>query len=689
MKLTKYIFSLATIGLLLAACNDDSLNPGKPVIEYPDAVTQAYFGDSLIFTVKASDVEVPLSTLKAQLFFGEEMVEETVIRTKESGKDYTGKIFVPYFADVPDGTATLKLLLQNINFTITEQEYPVAISHPQFPYLTLLLDATESEDVATSYRMEPVGDNMYSVTGNFPQKVTGKIVAPKVGDNGNELVFGYTDNIVTLDGESSIPFSNSKGGKYTISINTYTFETSPFTILKLNGVELETIDANTSKVDLSLIKGQSLSVEGIPDFEDWWIDTDFFARNDDGTLTFNAISGDYRIIVNQKLQYFRVEVLKNGSPASLENDGGGALWVIGADFGKPSLSTNETGWVTEKAVCMAPVADKVYQMTLVGGKTVRTTSVNFKFYGGAMSWDNEFKHDRLSSNSNIILVGDGTGGHDDGNLYLAENRTLQENIIYVFTVDMTDGVDNAVLKVEEKGELPFEEKQLLVNGKKMITGDNSIYTLTIPLSQGSVVEFSALDGLSEYFMDPDYFNFDTDNESISFVPVDGDYKITVNKTEKTISAQRMNNNSPATLSGDGHGTIYMMGWGCGHPSLNNQFGWETSKAFGLAEIRPKVYRFTAIVGPEESSYIGQRLRKDYIDIKFFWQKGWGGEFSGENQLSMKAGTENLLKVTNEGNINFADGVTLEEGATYVITIDLTQGNDRGTISLEKNEMKLR
>lgn len=683
MKLTKYIFSLATIGLLLVACNDDSLNPGKPVIEYPDAVTQAYFGDSLTFTVKASDVEVPLSTLKAQLFFGEEMVEETVIRTKESGKDYTGKIFVPYFANVPDGTATLKLLLQNINFTITEQEYPVAISHPQFPYLTLLLDATESEDAATSYRMEPVGDNTYSITGKFPQKVTGKIVAPKVGDNGNELVFGYANNTVTIGGESSIPFSNLREGKYTITINTYTFETSPFTVLKLNGVELETIDENTSKVDLSLIKGQSLSVEGIPNFEDWWIDTDFFTKNDDGTLTFNAIAGDYRIIANQKLQYFRVEVLKDGAPASLENDGSGALWVIGADFGKPSLS-NETGWVTEKAVCMAPVADKVYQMTLVGGKTVRTTSVNFKFYGGAMSWDNEFKHDRLQSNSDMILVGDGTGGHDDGNLYLADSKTLQDNIIYVFTVDMTGGVDHAVLTVEEKGELPFEEKQLLVNGNKMTTSDNLIYTSTIQLSQGEEVEFSALDRLSEYFMDPDYFNFHTENESISFVPVAGDYEITVNKTEKTISAQRMDNGSPASLSDDGHGAIYMMGWGCGHPSLDYQFGWDTSKAFALAEIESKVYRFTAVAGPEHGSYISQRLRTDYIDIKFFWQKGWGGEFSGDNQLSLKNdGTENLLKITDGGNINFADGVTLDEGATYVFTIDLTQGNNQGTISLKK------
>lgn len=682
MKLTKYILPFVVTGFFLTACNDDEQLLGNPVIEYPDAANNAHFGDSLVFTVNASDIDVPLSTLKAQLYYGEEMVEETVIRTKESGKDYTGKIYVPYFANVPDGTATLKLILQNINFTITEQEYPVAITHPQFPYLTLQAEAQEGESEGVTYRLEPQGNNVYAYTGKLPQKVKGQIIAPKVGENGNELVFGYVNNVVEIGAESGIPFSNAKAGKYTISLNTYTFVASPFVVLKLNGTEFEAIDDNKSQVDLSLLKGQSISPEGFPNLEDWWIDTDFFTKNDDGSLTFNAISGDYRIIADQKLQYFRVEVLKNGVPASLGSDGSGALWVIGTDFGKPSMSSNETGWNTDKAVCMAPVADKVYQMTLVGGKTIKTTSTNFKFFGGAMSWNNEFKHDRLTSSSDIILVGDGNG-HDDGNLYLAEGATLKDNIVYVFTVDMSAGVDNAVLSVKENGELPFEEKRIFLNGKKMDTNDNSLYHLTTSMAQGATVEFNTLDGLVDYYIDPDFFNFNQDEETISFVPVSGDYEITVNKTEKTIGAQRMNGNAPASLSNDGHGAIYVMGWGCGNPSLENQFGWDTGNAFGLAEISPKIYRFTAIAGPEKGSYLGQRIRTDYIGIKFFWQKGWGGEFGGDNNLTIATDSASLLKISDSGDINFVDGVQLDEGATYVLTIDLTNGNSNGVISLKK------
>jgi hypothetical protein len=105
----------------------------------------------------------------------------------------------------------------------------------------------------------------------------------------------------------------------------------------------------------------------------------------------------------------------------------------------------------------------------------------------------------------------------------------------------------------------------------------------------------------------------------------------------------------------------------------------------MAEISPKVYRFTAVAGPENGSEIGQRLRSDYISVKFFHQKGWGGEFnpSNGNGLSLAPGSEALLKANSDGNFELAAGVTLETGATYVMTIDLSAGNEAGVISLVK------
>ncbi|MDE6282885.1 MAG: DUF5125 domain-containing protein [Muribaculaceae bacterium] len=676
MKL-KYILTVAlAMPALLWSCKDDDAPFGNPVIDYRDATETAHFGDSLSFTVNAADSEVALSTLKAQLYYGDEMVEETVIRTKESGKDYTGKIYLPYFANVPDGTATLKLVLQNINFTITEHEYPVRITHPDFPYLTL-----RDED-GNTYRMEKTGADTYAVSERFPQKMKAYIIAPKVGENGNELIFGYENSQIKIGAEGAIPFTSSRGGKYAVELNTRTFAASPFSVLKLNGYELVGVDDNTARVDMTLSQGQTITPEGFPNFGEWWIDTDWFTRNDDGSLTFNAMSGSYRVIADQKLQYFRVETLLNGEPASLQADGTGALWVIGADFGKPGLSTNETGWTTEKAVCMAPVSSKVYQMTLVGGKTVNTKSTNFKFYGDAMSWGNEFKHDRLSTTSTLIGVGDGDS-HDDGNLYLLDGVTLKDNVIYVFTVDFTAGVNNGVLTVTEAGEQAFEEKPIYLNGVKMSTVDNAVYTLVTDLAQGTALQFNSVDGLAAYYFDPDFMSYDADNDVITFIPVDGQYEVTLDKLNSVVSAQRTEGGNYATLGSDGHGAVYILGWGAGHPDLNSQFGWDTAKAYGMAEVSPRVYRFTAVAGPETGSAIGQRLRADYMSIKFFHQKGWGGEFnpSQGNGLSVAPGSESLLKANPDGNFELAS--TLDEGATYMLTIDLSAGNDAGTISLVK------
>lgn len=99
----------------------------------------ALFGDSLSFEVQVSDATVPLSTLKAQLYYTDDQVAETVIRTKENGT-YSGKIFIPFYKNVPDGTATLKLVLQNISKTTTEQSLDLVVSRPDFPYLTLVAE---------------------------------------------------------------------------------------------------------------------------------------------------------------------------------------------------------------------------------------------------------------------------------------------------------------------------------------------------------------------------------------------------------------------------------------------------------------------------------------------------------------------------------------------------------------------
>ena len=78
-SLKYYLMALAGIAML-NACSDDDPVPGNPTMDFQAEPSSALFGDSLPFTIKASDADVPLSTLKARLYFSDEMVSETIIR---------------------------------------------------------------------------------------------------------------------------------------------------------------------------------------------------------------------------------------------------------------------------------------------------------------------------------------------------------------------------------------------------------------------------------------------------------------------------------------------------------------------------------------------------------------------------------------------------------------------------------
>lgn len=445
MKNSKiFIMSLA-LAAGLASCSNDEPAPGNPVMEVSGNLQSACFGDSLTFYVKASDAQVPLSTIHAELYFGDEMVGEKVIRTKVSGETYEGKIYVPYLANIPDGKATLKLVLQNIHFTTTEQTYAVEVSHADYPYLTL-----RGED-GSEYRMvkgsEPY---VYTATEEFPQKYNAQIIAPPMKEGAEELVFGYENSDIVVGGTEMIPFSNSGDG-YTITFNTYTLQGSPFLNLSINGQNFQSMGDGTSYVDLTLSKGNTLIPDGFPNWEEWWVSPDFFVRNADGTLTFNAYRGSFRIIADPDRKYLRTFKLNGDEPATLNSDGTGALWIIGEGIGQPSLA-NEVGWVTENAICMANTGSKTYQITLVAGQTINATSINFKFFG-EMGWGGELTGNDLVSESDLIGVGTVSNGHDTGNLFFKEGVQLEEGVSYVITVDLNQGVNDAILKCQKQAPL--------------------------------------------------------------------------------------------------------------------------------------------------------------------------------------------------------------------------------------------
>ena len=442
----KYIYLLIALMIAGACSKDEDANaPGNPVITPKTEFNGAHFGDSLQFTMGVNDDEVPLSTLKAKLYFGDEIVSETTIRTKTGG-EYTGKLYVPYYANIPNGTATLEFALTNTHLSTVKKTYDLPVTRPDYPYLILVTDNA-------MYPMTRTGAYTYAATELFPSTdLPAYIKTPVISDWGNEITFGWEGSSIAQGSTAAIPFVSSVAGKFSVTFNTLTYEATPFFEILVNGQKMDMVDKQNFKIDLNLTTGQSITVEGIDDIAGWWIDADYLTKVSDNEFTFAPAAGSYRIMANTTRKYFRVEVLSGGEPATLQADGTGAIWIIGDNVGKPSLS-NVVGWNTDNALCMAPIGNKRYQITLKAGETVDAESINFKFFH-QKGWGGEFSNTTLSTASDVVFVGDGAtndyqgNNRDAGNLGLLQ--ALDTGATYVFVVDVSAGNDAAVLTVTKQ-----------------------------------------------------------------------------------------------------------------------------------------------------------------------------------------------------------------------------------------------
>ncbi len=457
MKYIKYLF-LSLIGLLsLVACSDDetTTGDGNPVMTIT-SVQSAMYGDSITIDVNCKDEGgIPLSTLKASLYYSEEEVQQITVRTKTEG-DYQVKMFIPYYKDIPDGNATLKFTLQNIHFTKTEQTLELPLTRPTYSYVELVASN------GTVYQLTPSSDNPYLFTGSVTstsKTVQGYIRTPKETTNANVITFGQGTDGITQGVTGNIAFTNTRAGTFTVTFNVLTYEYSPVYDPATSAQEIELVDAENQNIFVGdLTKGRSYDFIGSDLFlsSDWYYDPDFFTKNDDGTFTFNAKTGIYTIKADFTNKGFKVWAMKDLTTIATLTEGG--LWIIGSDcIGKPTYAQiSGQGWRTDTdhALCMAQVSDNVYQITLTIGTQLKADgkAINFKFFGQA-GWGTEFRgvpgDYYLSTTSTIFAVGDGTtvypGGKDNGNIYLRDGVTLQEGDTYRLTVDITNGNANAVL----------------------------------------------------------------------------------------------------------------------------------------------------------------------------------------------------------------------------------------------------
>ena len=658
------IFKIASIALAgVAALASCQKTPEFITTEVgPDMVINSctestYMGADIKFSVDVNDKDFALSTLKAKLYYGKSEVKNLTIRTKENGT-YEGAIQAPLYADVPDGFATLVFASQNVGMGLSYDTVYVELARPAFPTLTLKTEeGTEYQLVKAANTTDEDGNEIvdynYSITAEFPEKVKGHLVTPAINADGDVISIGWDGSALSAGHVNPVPFTAGMAGEYTISVD----------LLKLTASPLGT----GSVVSVQELKqGQVMDFGGVVDLNNWTLDYDFFEVNDDFTeVKFRAVDGFYQLSYNVEDMWIKVEpVDSEGNLLTLAADGTGAPWVIGANFGKPVIGP---GWNTEDgAYPMAQVADKVYQFTLTAPGQVAVSGADFKFFH-QKGWGGEFVKTDYAEN-NLAPAFTMT---DTGNIQGAE---LKGGKSYKIVLDLTGGVKAAKVSYEEV-EVPVNMLDIQVNGVAAMKLSNSVYkVMAVEVAQNSILTFSGIDNPLDWYVDPDHFELTA--EGLKFKAVSGYYSFELDLANQFVTPRRVKADGKAATYADER-AITIMGWGIAHPMMTSQLAWDSGQLITLAEIEDGVYQFTGKAVAEDGDLVddkdtdddasdvvmGGRWRYDHVSMKFFGQAGWGDEY-GTVTLTPEA--QKWLAVP--GNIELAEGVTLEMGATYVMTV---------------------
>ena len=658
------IFKLATLALAgtlaFAACQEEpvlKLTDVGPEMTVNSWTESTYMGADIKFSVSVNDKEFALSTLKAKLLYDETAVSDITIRTKENGT-YEATIPAPLYKDIPDGMATLAFAAQNVGMGLTYDTVYVSLKRPDFETLTL-----ETEEGQT-YSLRNVGNYKYEITQEFPALVKAFVTTPAINAEGDVIKMGWSGSELVVNGANPIPFSSTIPGEYTLAVDLMKLSASPFGYVITEEFDLA---ENKPEAVYQLRQGIGFKFPAIEAIHDWDLDPDFFTVA--GTdVTFDAVDGYYKFKADFKNTFIKVLPCDaSGNTLSLNENGEGAVWVIGANFGKPSIGP---GWnTTDGAYAMAQVSPKVYQFSLNVGSQINEQSGEIKFFH-QMGWGGEFTQPNFASF-------DGAGVFamtESGNIKLAENAAMTAKKAYRFTLDLTGGTNAAVLKVKEVEAIGGASLDIQVNGVKAEKLARTLYKVkVIELAKGQAISFTGIENPQEWYVDPDHFT--VDESGLKFNAVDGYYSIELNLDQNYVTVRRVKaDGAPAKYADEG--AITMMGWGVAHPVMTSQLAWETGALITLAEVEDGVYQFTGIAVEEtDGETVGGRWRYDYLSFKFFGQAGWGAEQAAD--LNLTAEAKKYIKQSAGSNIEMADGVTLEKGATYVMTVTECSPLDSG------------
>lgn len=437
----KKIFSILTAAVAIAiAAVSCQKTPDAAALEISayTIAESATFGEAVDFTVTAAEA----TNVTAALIKDGKQLSSVTIREAQAGV-FAGSFTVPYTKNMAGGEYEVMFMAMGSGSDRAEKTVKIGLAHPEFASVAFVAGADKYELTAAENVWSYTGALPATLAGYFEAKTAAGTVCNFGGKNVDNVEFGSTSAIALYSYAEAIP-------EGTISFDVVSFQVK-YPLEALYVVVPETADpAYPGTIDVEFKKGQIVAFAGLGDL---WVDIDFFDNNGDGTYTFRAEGGKYRLTNQADWGSLRTERLSdNGDLGQFRWDEMGnittneAIWVLGNyNFGKPNMRETRPGrnfsdWETYDGYCMAKIDDYKYQVTL---RVYNYAS--WKFFQTKLDWGDIYSANYDTANSTfekcfLISVAGSDGNFQQGQNILDPNKYEypETGVVLRFTFDVTN-----------------------------------------------------------------------------------------------------------------------------------------------------------------------------------------------------------------------------------------------------------
>ncbi|WP_291528446.1 DUF5125 domain-containing protein [Bacteroides sp. UBA939] len=273
---------------------------------------------------------------------------------------------------------------------------------------------------------------------------------------------------------------------------------------------------------------------------------------------------------------------------------------------------------------------------------------------------------KYGQNGNAMVFGNSDGKIANGVSNLIE-----------FTADI-DGEYPITFNTKTYEGTPFIKFAL--NDVEFETIDNTRAKVEMNLKQGQDIQITGLKAdYANYWVNPAFFRKvkDTNGKTLRFMGRDGKYRVTVDKSLKYFRVEVMNASGTAIANlANGDDVIWSIGDGnIGQPSFSkNGISWSTGeKVICLAPLGNGKHQLVLEAGTN--------IKAGSINFKFFYQKGWGVEFTSD-KISLEDQSKWFRVNSGDGNIRGGDAALIN-GKFYIVTVDISEGPTKTKMYVEE------